>query len=226
MDRKINPIVLFFSLILLSVASSFFTDWEKIIFLLVSLIIPRFFGINTLRLMWKLRVILFTVLLILAFGFIEKRPPMAVIGEASLFSALVTLYASFVLNSDLMSLSSTLGKILSLFFSSYGWKVSSCIMMSLSIFPIVFECGTQILAARRSRGGTFFSHPVKNLTSYTVSLITLLFDKTLTLQDALYSRSFSTKEGRTVYPLRAIDWISLILSITLFAGFMLWKKLS
>ncbi len=226
MDRKINPVALFTSLILLSIASSFFTEREKIIFLAAALIIPFFFGINTLRLLWKLRVILFTVILILAFGFIEKRDPLTVIGEASLFTALVTLYAAFVLNSDLMSLSSTLGKILSLFLSSYGWRVSSCIMMSLSIFPIVFECGTEMLEARRSRGGTFFSHPVKNLTSYTVSLITLLFDKVLTFQDALYSRSFSTKEGRTVYPLKAKDWVSLILSITLFIGFMLWKKLS
>lgn len=226
MDRKINPIVFFSLLILLSIASSFFSNWGKIILLLVSLIIPFFFAINTFRLLWKLRIVLLTVALIITFGFIEKRDTLTVIAEASLFTSLVTLYAAFVLNTDLISLSSTLGKVLSLFFSSYGWRLSSYLMMSLSIFPIVFECGTEMLEARRSRLGTFFSHPVKNLSAYTVSLITLLFDKTLTLQDALYSRSFSTKGGRTVYPLKAKDWLCLVISFALFTGYMLWKKLS
>ncbi len=226
MDRKINPIVFFTALILLSIASSFFSAWGKIILFSVSIILPFFVRVNTFKLWWRMRIMLLTALLILLFGFIEKEDPLSIIGRTSLFMALVTLYASFVLSADLLSLSSTLGKVLSVFFSSYGWKFSSYLMLSLSIFPIVFECGTQMLEARRSRCGTFFSHPVKNLSAYTISLITLLFDKTLTLQDALYSRSFSTKEERTVYPLSIKDRLFLILFLSIFIGYMLWKKMS
>ena len=224
MDLKTNPLILLIGVILYSIASSFLTEGEVIVLFALSLILPLIMGINVFSLLWKMKVMLFTAVLILLFGFIGGKDTLTALSDTMRFLSLITVAALFVLKADLLELSSVLGKVLSSFLGKTGWKISSYIMLSLSIFPIVFESADEMLTARRSRGGSFFSHPVRNLTEYTVSLMRLLFEKILIFQDALYSRSFTIKGEKTVCPPKGRDYLILSLFVLLFTGVTVWKK--
>lgn len=224
MDLKTNPLILLIGVILYSIASSFLTEGEVIVLFALTLILPLIMGVNVFSLLWKMKVMLFTAVLILLFGFIGGKDTLTALSDTMRFLSLITVAALFVLKADLLELSSVLGKVLSSFLGKTGWKISSYIMLSLSIFPIVFESADEMLTARRSRGGSFFSHPVRNLTEYTVSLMRLLFEKILIFQDALYSRSFTIKGEKTVCPPKGRDYLILSLFVLLFTGVTVWKK--
>ena len=224
MDLKTNPLILLIGVILYSIASSFLTEGEVIVLFALTLILPLIMGINVFSLLWKMKVMLFTAVLILLFGFIGGKDTLTALSDTMRFLSLITVAALFVLKADLLELSSVLGKVLSSVIGKTGWKISSYIMLSLSIFPIVFESADEMLTARRSRGGSFFSHPVRNLTEYTVSLMRLLFEKILIFQDALYSRSFTIKGEKTVCPPKGRDYLILSLFVLLFTGVTVWKK--
>ena len=225
MDRDLNPLILLIGVLLYSIASSFLCGIETVVLLVLTLLVPFFFRTNTIHLLWRMKVMLFTALLILAFGIIEKREPISVVADVCRFLSLITVASLFVLKADLLTLSSTLGSILSKVFGKDGWKVSSYLSLSLTVFPLVFESGTEMLIARKARGGSFFSHPVRNLTEYTVSLMTVLFDKVLVFQDALYSRSFTTAGEKTAYPLTRRDITMLVFFVLMFLGVVIWKKI-
>ena len=224
MDLKTNPLILLIGVILYSIASSFLAEGEVIVLFALTLILPLIMGVNVFSLLWKMKVMLFTAVLILLFGFIGGKDTLTALSDTMRFLSLITVAALFVLKADLLELSSVLGKVLSSFLGKTGWKISSYIMLSLSIFPIVFESADEMLTARRSRGGSFFSHPVRNLTEYTVSLMRLLFEKILIFQDALYSRSFTIKGEKTVCPPKGKDYLILSLFVLLFTGVTVWKK--
>jgi len=224
MDIKPGPLVLLVGVILYSIASSFLTGWEAPALLFLTIIIPVLSGVNVFSLLWKMKVMLFTAALIFVFAVIEKKDTLTALSDTARFLSLITVASLFVLKTDLLALSSSLGKILSLVFGRTGWRAASYLMLSLSIFPIVFESADEMLRARRSRDGSFFSHPVKNLTEYTVSLMRLLFEKVLIFQDALYSRSFTINGEKTVYPPKRSDYILLFLFVLLFTGVTVWKK--
>ena len=222
---EIDPLIVLLGVLLLSTIVSFLSQIELIVLFFLTLTIPYFFKINTIKLLLKMKVMLFTALLILIFGLIEKKELLPTIAEVSKFLSLITISALFVLKADLITLSSRLGFILSLPFKEKGWKMASAIMLSLSIFPLVFEASKEMLDSRRSRNGSFFSHPIKNLTEYTVSLVSLLLYKTISFQDALYSRSFTSRGKRTTYSLKKIDFIFLLMFSLIFIGVLVWKKL-
>ncbi len=226
MDIEINPLVLFLGILAASIASTFLSGWELVSFLILSLFIPLIFGFNTFRMLWRMKIMLLTAALIALFGVAAEKEAMTVIGEVSRFLALITLSGMFVIKADLIRLSSSLGRLLSFLPYSIGWKLSSYLMLSLSIFPIVFESGNEMLIARKARLGSFFSHPVLNLTRYTVSLMRLLLRKMEIYQDALYSRAFSIKGEKTTYPLTKKDIFLLLLFFLLFIGIVIWKKMS
>lgn len=224
MDMKPNPLVLLVGVILYSIALSFLTGWETVIVLFLTIVISLLSGVNVFDVLWKMKVMLLTAVLIFVFTFVGKKGALTAFSDTARFLSLITVASLFVLKTDLLALSSSLGKVLSIFSGRTGWRASSYLMLSLSIFPIVFESADEMLRARKSRRGSFFSHPVRNLTEYTVSLMRLLFGKVLILQDALYSRSFTINGEKTVYPPKARDYLLLSLFVLLFTGVTIWKK--
>lgn len=224
MDIKPGPLVLLLGVILYSIASSFLAGWETLVMLALTIIIPLLSGVNIFSVLWRMKVMLFTAALIFVFAVVEKKDTLTAFCDTARFLSLITVASLFVLKTDLLALSSSLGKVLSLVFGRAGWRAASYLMLSLSFFPIVFESADEMLQARRSRGGSFFSHPVKNLTEYTVSLMRLLFEKVLIFQDALYSRSFTINGEKTVCPPKRSDYILLFLFSLLFTGVIVWKK--
>lgn len=61
--------------------------------------------------------------------------------------------------------------------------------LALSMIPMVADCITLTLQARRARGERIFKHPVKALTGLVIGVLSNLLEKVQTYADALISRS-------------------------------------
>ena len=73
MDLKTNPLILLIGVILYSIASSFLTEGEVVALFALTLILPLIMGVNVFSLLWKMKVMLLTAILILLFGFIGGK---------------------------------------------------------------------------------------------------------------------------------------------------------
>ena len=220
----INPFSTMVALILSSVASSLLNEYEALALLILVTIIPFFFKVNIFKILWSMKVMLITALLIFLFSYFGKGTLLSSLSDTSKFLSVVALSALYIKKSDLIDLSTTMGSILSPIFGKRGRKASSAVMMTLVLFPIIFSTATEMMNARRSRGGSFFRHPISSITDYTLSMMRLLFQKVLIFQDALYSRSWSTGGERTKVVLGKKDWLVIILSAMLFTGLFIWKR--
>ena len=220
----INPFSTMVALILSSVASSLLNEYEALALLILVTIIPLFFKVNIFKILWSMKVMLITALLIFLFSYFGKGTLLSSLSDTSKFLSVVALSALYIKKSDLIDLSTTMGTILSPIVGKRGRKASSAVMMTLALFPIIFSTATEMMNARRSRGGSFFRHPISSITDYTLSMMRLLFQKILIFQDALYSRSWSTGGERTKVVLGKKDWLVIILSAMLFTGLFIWKR--
>lgn len=221
-----NSLVLLLGVILFSFSVVLLSPIERIVVLLLSLIIPFFFGINTLSFLRKMKGVILTSLLILVFGFIEKKEISETLSSFSLFLSLVIVSFLYILNTDLLLLSSYLGTLLYPVFKKRAWRISSSITSTLFLLPLVLTQSSKMLEARKIRGGNFLSHPIKNLVEYTVSLMLLLLSKLDDFQTSLFIRSFSFRERRTTYPLKRRDYFLLFIFILSFIAIVLWKNLN
>ena len=220
----LNPFSTLVSLILLSIASSMMSDLEALVFLFFVLFLPLFFRINLFTLLWKMKVMVITAILIFVFAITGDKSLLSALSSTAKFLSVIALSALYVERSDLLDLSTTMGSLLSPVMGKTGRKAASSLMMTIALFPIIFSTGSEMMNARKSRGGNFFRHPVSGITSYTLSLMRLLFQKVLIFQDALYSRSWSTGGERTPVKLTRRDTVFILVSFLLFVWYLLWKK--
>ena len=221
---NINPFASLILLVLASISSSFLSAYEAIIALILVIIVPFFFKVNIIKIMWSMKVMTITALLIFLFDYFGNKDLLSSISDTAKFLCVIGLSAIYIRKTDLIDLSTTMGSILSPVFGKRGRKAASALMMTLALFPIIFSTATEMMNARRSRGGSFLYHPIKSITEYIVSMMRLLFQKVVIFQDALYSRSWTTGGERTKVLLGKRDWAIMILSLLLFIGLVLWKK--
>lgn len=220
----LNPFSTLVSLILLSIISSMMSDLEALVFLFFVLFLPLFFRINLFTLLWKMKVMVITAILIFVFAITGDKSLLSALSSTAKFLSVIALSALYVEKADLLDLSTTMGSLLSPIMGKAGRKAASSLMMTIALFPIIFFTGSEMMNARKSRGGSFFRHPVSGISSYTISLMRLLFQKVLIFQDALYSRSWSTGGERTPVKLTRRDTVFILVSFLLFVWYLLWKK--
>lgn len=223
---KINPLATIISLLLSSIAISFFAPLEAFFALALISITPFIFRVNILKILWKMKVMVITAILIFVFSIMAGKETITALSDSVKFLSVIALAALYIQKSDLMDLSSTLGYVLSPILGKRGWGFASSLMMTLALFPIIITSSSEMISARKSREGSFLRHPLSSLTDYTVSIMRLLFQKVQIFQDAMYSRSWSPSGRRTPISFTLFDWIYTFSSIILFVGFVLWKKMS
>ncbi len=143
---------------------------------------------------------------------------MSALTDTSRFLSAISVAALYIATTDLTELSAALGTALGKVIGKPAWRFASGVMLTIALFPLIFQAATEMLAARKARGGSFFSHPVRNLTDYTVSLMRLLFQKILIFQDAMYARAYSPEAERTAplyHPLDLVFVLCTALFLTL-----------
>lgn len=220
----LNPLSTLLSLILSSVVIYGTKGWVAIALFIFIFAVPYLFGINTLKLLWAMKIMVITALLILVFALLSESSVIDAIAESARFLSLITLSAIYVTKSDLMLLSTTLSGILSPIFGKGGRKAASALLLTLSLFPLIFSSATEMSKARKSRGGSFLRHPVSSILDYTVSLMRVMFSKVIAFQDAMYSRAWRPEGERTPALFSLSDYTAMALSVLAFIGIMVWIR--
>ena len=130
---------------------------------------------------------------------------------------LATVIGAMLLTDTTMpdDLSRSLGSALSHIAGRYAYHLASLMEITLSMIPLIIDSSLDIYEARRARGGRVFSHPLRFLSEYSVSVIMDLLDKAEVYIDALYSRGYDASRRRECAPYHAKDWIVISLSLVL-----------
>ena len=116
----------------------------------------------------------------------------------------------FIEVADSTELSSALGKMLSPIIGKKAWVLSSMIMVTLSMLPMIIDSAKEMFHARQSRNQNFLAHPIKSLSDYSISLMRLLFKRSEEYYDALLCRGFKEDQERIAPPISAVDTITLM----------------
>ena len=75
------------------------------------------------------------------------------------------------------------------------------------------ERALSMAEARRARGESFISHPLRSLCQLSISILSDLLDKAEVYIDALYSRGYDASARRGAMPYRACDYVLIAMCI-------------
>ena len=195
---KVNPFALLVALILSSLSISILSDIPSLVVLAIVVFLPFFFGINIPKILWSMKVMALTAILIFVFALMADKGLMRSFGDTARFLAVIALSALYVTTADLLEMADTLGSVL---------------------YPVFGKNG------RKCRQGSFFRHPVSSLSEYVISMMRLLFNKVVTFQDAMYSRLWRPDGERTRVAFRKTDYAVMVMSLLIAIGVFLWTKL-
>ena len=221
---RFNPTAKLFVLILGSVLISQSGKQGALCAFAISIAIACSAKINPLKLLAGSSAMVFVALMIAITEYWSTEDALPSMIEALRFLSLYIASASFAFSTDQSQMAASLGSALSYIIGKSAWRISSAVMLTISMLPWIYSSASTMYTARRARGGSFISHPIRNLTEYTVSLMLVLIRKAETFQDALESRSFSDTAQREAPPYRAKDVIA-ISSAIIATGAFLWIKL-
>lgn len=129
-------------------------------------------------------------------------------------------FLSMVLSSMLLTdttmpddLARSIGGALSKVIGRYAYIFSTLVEITLSMIPIIIDSTAGIFDARRARGASFFSHPLKTVSELSISILSSLLDKAEIYIDALYSRGYDASQIRDRAGYRAVDFIIMAVSV-------------
>ena len=124
---------------------------------------------------------------------------------------------SFLLadSTDPSDIARSLGSVLDRIPFINGWKVASQIELTLLYIPLIFEVSISIIEARSARLESRIRHPLRFITSYSVSLIDNLLYKVDEIAFALDSRGYDSSIKRETIKYKVTDFIFLLFVILL-----------
>ncbi len=141
--------------------------------------------------------------------------------EAAKFFYLIMLGMLMMDTTAPDGLAASTGILLSRIFGRKAWSFASDVMLTLSMIPRIFSTSRTMLQARRARSGSFLAHPVENLSSYTLSLFSMLMDDLRDYDLALRCRLYDPSAPRAAEGYRMADLYAIIISLVAF----LWTRL-
>ena len=147
------------------------------------------------------------------FRFAADHDALEALAPAAAF--LSTVLFSMILTDTTMpdELSRSLGSALSHVIGKYAYSLSTVIEITLSMIPLIIDSALSMAEARRARGESFISHPLRSLCQLSVSILSDLLDKAEVYIDALYSRGYDASARRGAMPYRACDYVLIAMSI-------------
>lgn len=221
---RMNPAFKLVYLVLLSIIISTSRELEIYIYLASLLLIGIACHINILKSLISMPFMILISIFIAMTEWINTHSSLSTLSETFSFISLLMLAILFMATTDITELAAALGHYTAPILGKRAWKLSSSIMLTIAMIPMIFDVSTTMLDARRSRGGRFLSHPIKNITEYTISLLLLLFKKSEIFEDALLSRAFSNTAERKAKSARCYDIITLICMILLTIAIFIIRK--
>ena len=100
-------------------------------------------------------------------------------------------------------------------FSSYAWHFASLVELTIGMIPLVFDTVLSIYDSRRARCDSFIKHPIKSITSFSISVFIALLDEAFSYVDALESRNYDINLSRPSPKFKARDIIVILIAIAI-----------
>ena len=143
------------------------------------------------------------------FRFAAQHDALEALAPAAAF--LSTVLVSMILTDTTMpdELSRSLGSAMSHVIGKYAYALSTVI----EITPFIIDSALSMAEARRARGESFISHPLRSLCQLSASILSDLLDKAEVYIDALYSRGYDASACRGAMPYGACDYALIAMSI-------------
>lgn len=132
---------------------------------------------------------------------------------------------SFLLtdSSDPSDIARSLSKVLNHIPFVNGWKLASQIELTLMFIPLIFDVSQSINEARMSRLENTLKHPIRFVTSYSITLLDNLLYKVDEIAFALDSREYNPSIERQTIKYKFSDFLFLIV-VVLLVGVTLYVK--
>lgn len=142
-------------------------------------------------------------------------------------SFLSMVLSSMLLTDTTMSddLARSIGGALSKLIGRYAYIFSTLVEITLSMIPIIIDSTAGIFDARRARGASFSSHPLKTVSELSISILSSLLDKAEIYIDALYSRGYDASQIRDRAGYRAVDFIIMAVSVIFLSLKMIFEHM-
>lgn len=168
--------------------------------------------------------ILLSVLMAIT-SFLSQRDILHALSYALSFLSMVL--SSMLLTDTTMpdDLARSIGGALSKLIGRYAYIFSTLVEITLSMIPIIIDSTAGIFDARRARGASFFSHPLKTVSELSISILSSLLDKAEIYIDALYSRGYDASQIRDRAGYRAVDFIIMAVSVIFLSLKMIFEHM-
>ena len=223
--EHLHPTIKLILLILLSITFSNISSYELYVSSFLLFMVGYHFHINVFDQLRKMPMLLFIALIIGISEYIGTKSMLLSLDKFLSFISLISLAVIFTASTDIIELSACLGQTLSPIFKKQAWKLATYIMVTIALFPIIFDTSNTMLQARRARNGRFLAHPFRNISEYTICLMKLLFKRAAIFEDALLSRAFQADAPRNARKIYFSDILVLICVVMIITIPWLIKKL-
>ena len=116
-----------------------------------------------------------------------------------------------------------LGGLLSPIIGKAAYRLASIVELTIAMLPVITDTLVEINESRKARLGHFFPHPVKAISSFSISVLTKLFSYVDEYSDALASRLYDSSAKRYTPPFNKADAV-IVLFIILLTSVFIWTK--
>lgn len=170
------------------------------------------------------KFLLFVTVFIFISDFVNTKDILLSLFSSLKFLTLLSLSLIFTSVTSPDESARSLGHALSPLLGKAGYHIASAIELTLALLPMIFSTSTELLDARKSRGGNFIKHPIKTISDFVIALISTLLTKIDAFADALNSRGYDLFVKRSSPPFNKKDLLlSFILLLTI--GVMVYDKI-
>ena len=213
--NKLNGAAKFIFLILTSIAISISNINLAFSLFALSIIIAFWVKLPILRI---LKEGIIFILLVLFIAITEYINTQSVLLTSFACVKFITILLFALILTDTTSSSDIargIGSLGEKIFRSYAWHFAALIELTIGMIPLVFDTVLSIYDSRRARCDSFVKHPIKSITSFSISVFIALLEEASNYVDALESRNYDINMSRPSKKFKFKDFVVVILAISI-----------
>ncbi len=222
--KRINPAVKLIALIALTITISGAAGAETFIWFAAIAAVSASSRICIIKELFKAKALLAIMVLIAVTEYMAAGSIHAAAEEAVRYASVLSLAMLLSITTDTSDMAASVSGLLHPIAGRYALRFGSAVMLTLAIIPMISSCAAEMLDARRSRGGRFLRHPVRNLSEYVISLMLMLFMRIDSFADALEARAFSRERKRIAPEVHYSDIILMVCIAIASAAALIMRK--
>lgn len=223
--NRLNPTIKLFLLIMLTVLISTAGNMELVALTLLIIAITAISHISIISEVLKATMLIFLALIIVITEYISTENIKISLLEGLRYIDLIAIALTLSITTDINDMASSLAGFLHPFIGKHAYRFASSVMLTLALIPMIAASAAEMMDARRSRGGSFFSHPIKNTAEYVIALMLIILRRLDAFGDALEARLFDRNKKRGTISIHPSDIMSLIIGIALCIVLLILRRL-